>query len=109
MIIVAGGQDSIGTVLSSTEVYQYPGGEVWRAMADLPSPRTYLGGASLAGVFHILGGADRVTGYLDDILVYDISTSTFSLAGHLTTAHHYHAVTEVPWQAVADYCNNTTD
>ena len=104
-MIVAGGKDSSSSYLSSSEVYQYPGGAAWRAMADLPSPRAGLLGASLAGVFHLLGGADDKGIYLDDILAYDISTSTFRLAGHLTTTRYSLAMslTESIF-LTADYC-----
>ena len=104
---MAGGYDSSDTFLSSSEVYQYPGGEAWRAMVDLPSPRYALRSASLAGVFYLVGGEDG-HGF-DDILVYDISANTFILAGHLTTGRSEHAVAAVPWQAVAQYCHNTTE
>ena len=110
MLIVAGGSDSSGTFLSSSEVYQHPGGEAWTAISDLPSPRLGHRGASLAGVIYLLGGHDGSDdGELEDILVYDISTNTFRPAGQLTTGRSDHAVTAVPWLAVAQYCNNTTD
>ena len=105
---MAGGSDSFGTFLSSSEVYQYPGGEAWRAMADLPSPSSNLHGASLAGIFYLVVGDDGHDD-LDDILIYNIATGNFSLAGHLTNARAYHGVTAVPWQAVAHYWCNTTD
>ena len=107
MLIVAGGKDSSGNRLASSEVYQFPAGDVWKYTSDLPSPRTSLRGVSLANTVYFSGGYDDNSGELDDVLVYDISRDTFSLAGDLTTARYNHAVTEVPWQAVAQYCSTT--
>ena len=108
MLIVAGGLDSSGRLLASSEVYQYPAGEVWRAVADLPSPRWGASGASLAGLFYVVGGYDG-RGYLDDVVVYDNFTDTFTSAGQLTAPRYKHAVTEVPWRAVAHYCTAETN
>ena len=107
MIMVTGGSDSSGTYLASSEVYQFPAGDVWQAAADLPSPRLAPRGASLTNRLYVLGGYGD--DFLDDVLIYDVSTDTFSLAGHLTTDRYRHAGTEVPWQAVAQYCSTTAD
>ena len=103
MIIVAGGRDINLEYLASSEVYQYPDGVSWNSVTDLPSPRTDLRGASLGGTFVLVGGQygqDR----FDDVLSYEPISDSYTVIGHLTKARDYHGVTEVPWQAVAQYC-----
>ena len=112
MLIVAGGYDSRGRKVSSSEVYQYgQAGQRWRTMADLPSARTGSRGATLENLFYVFGGWEGGSGrrHLDDILVYNSSTNSFTMAGQLTTSRYDLAVTEVPWQAVAQYCHTPTE
>ena len=112
MLIVAGGYDSRGRPVSSSEVYQYglAGKQRWRTMADLPSARTASRGATLENSFYVFGGWERNgRKHLDDILVYNSSSNSFTMAGQLTTSRYNLAVTEVPWRAVAQYCATPTE
>ena len=107
MIIVAGGQDINDEYLASSEVYQYPDGLSWSSVANLPSPRTVLRGASLGGTFVLVGGFNNQVRF-DDVLSYEPISDSYTVIGHLTEARYYHGVTEVPWQAVAQYCSTGT-
>ena len=111
MIIVAEGFNQSPERLSSTEVLEYPSGRAWRAVADLPSPRSDLKGVTLANLFYLVGGYQYTDRFetLDDILVYNASSDTYATAGHLALERREHAVTKVPWRAVAEYCTTTTD
>ena len=107
MIIVTGGGGSSVPYLASTEVYAYPDGDVWTAVADLPSSRAYFSGVSRSDGFYVAGGRRGGT-EMDEVAFYDPLSNTFTIVGHLTTTYWTHAVTEVPWQAVAQYCSTTT-
>jgi hypothetical protein len=98
MLIVTGGYE----LLSSTEVMEHPEGS-WREAGPLPSARYALRGASLASVFHVSGGDDG-SNYLDEILVWDAVSETWSLAGHLATARFHHGITEVSLGALGGLC-----
>ena len=101
MIIITGGY--YGEYLASTEVMAHPAGS-WRDVAPLPSIRSGLRGATLAGVFHISGGYDADFNDLDEILAWDPVSETWSLAGHLTNARGWHGVTEVSIASMAGLC-----
>ena len=108
MIIVAGGRDINNEYLASSEVYQYPAGVSWSSVTDLPSPRYGLRCASLNGRFVLVGGEYDDQDRFDDVLSYEPISDSYTVIGHLTKARDSHGVTEVPWQAVAQYCSTGT-
>jgi hypothetical protein len=103
MLIVSGGWGGERFQMSS-EVMAHPSGS-WREAEPLPSVRFGAMGASLAGIFHVLGGDYNGGGnYTDEIIAWDPVAETWSLAGHLATARRWHGVTELSLADVAGLC-----
>merc|ERR1719285_54631 len=102
MLIVSGGQKS--GRLDSTEVLDYSLGTkgAWREVAPLPAPREGLSGASIDGVFHVLGGWGEY--YFSQILQFDPVTETWNQEGSCIYAGWNHGIAEVPQAAVEEYC-----
>lgn len=102
-----------GHELDSTEVMDYGKaggwGGVWREVGLLPSPRDSLRGATLAGIFHVTGGFGPFIKpeAMDEILAWDSVSETWAVAGQLSQARHRHAVTEVPLDALANFCSTS--
>ena len=117
VLLVTGGYTDEYQFLSSTEVISYPDGQAWREVGHLPSPRSGLRGASLAGVLHVTGGRDGnnfpnftftanpEVSSLDCVLAWDPVAETWSAAGKLDQAREYHAVTALPLAVVEEYCS----
>ena len=108
MLIVAGGYHV--DPLASTEVFDYSlgTGGSWREAGPLPSPRTGVRGASLQGVLHVSGGYDDNDDneFLDEIVAWDPVTETWAVVGQMQEARHYHGVTPVDLQTVAQFCTD---
>lgn len=81
-IVVTGGVDAAGRLLSSTEIFD---GASWTRGAPLPTPRQMLGGASDGTLMYAIGGASGTT---DSAAVeaYDPATDTWRTMGPLPQA-----------------------
>ena len=106
MLLVTGG--AYDDYLATTEVLPNtgPGADGWREAGLLPSPRSGLTAARVGEALLVTGGHDAFS-HMNDILTWDSSSESWSLAGRLDTARFYHGVTEVPLQVVADFCSGS--
>ena len=77
--------------LDSTELLSYPDGQAWTQGGKLVTPRERLSGASLAGVFHVLGR--------DGVFAWDPVARTWSKVGTMGEARKNHAIA-----TIQDYC-----
>jgi len=101
VLLITGG--FLGHYLSTTEVLSHPDGQAWREVGRLPSGRRGLVGASLGGVFHVTGGTNGVD--LDDVLAWDPVEETWSQTGKLDEPRSFHAITELPMEAIENFCS----
>ena len=58
MLIITGGQDNEGKMLSSTELFDTNNGQ-WYMCSDLPQPHTWLRSVIVDNVLYMLGGINR--------------------------------------------------
>ena len=101
MMLVTGGY-SPTRALDSTEVFDFTNGGQWRQTSPLPESRWGVRGASLGGVFHILGG-QRGT-LLTSVLAWDPVEETWQEVGELAVPASYRAVAEVPMSLGGPFC-----
>lgn len=73
-IIVTGGVNAAGELLSSTEIFD---GSSWKTVAPLPTPRQMLGAESDGKLVYALGGNDG-TADLATVETYDPATDTWT-------------------------------
>ena len=115
ILIVAGGtndREQFGGPLSSTEIMNFmdqSGG--WRQTTALPSARFALTGASLSGVFHVIGGSRKVNQYCDnntEILSWDSVGENWNLVGQTLLPRDEHAVTVVNLDDLKPLCIRPT-
>ena len=111
ILIVAGGDSDtnvLGEPLSSTEVMNFMDQSTgWRETTALPSPRFALAGATLSGVFHVIGGSRRVNHYCDnntEILSWDPVGENWNLVGQTLLPRDQHAVTVVNLDNLKPIC-----
>merc|ERR1711962_354143 len=105
-LIVAGGSDTNGDDLRTTEVMDLTDGGTWRKSNKLPERRYAGKGANLAGKFHITGGwVEDVNGESNDVLAWEPVTESWELVGHLINARSDHGVAEVDIELVELLCN----
>ena len=100
VLIVTGGHQSPWN-LDSTELLSYPDGQAWTYGGNLVSRQNRLKGASLAGVFHVMGGwADDTKTYHRRVFAWDPVAKTWSKVGSMVgEARKSHAIATIP-----DYC-----
>ena len=100
VLIVTGGFTHLLTI-DSTEILSYPDGQAWTQGGKLVTPRDRLRGASLAGVFHVMGGwyNFETTKYYDGVFAWDPVTKTWSKVGTMGEARNNHAIA-----TIQDYC-----
>ena len=58
MLIITGGQDNEGKMLSSTELFDTNNGQ-WYMCSDLPQPHTWLRSVIVDNVLYMLGGINK--------------------------------------------------
>jgi len=93
-LLVTGGSDGSGVdgFLSSTEIYVE---SAWSYIASLPSPaRIGLSAATLDNSVFVFGGYDPTQ--LDEILLYNPNTDSWTMAGKMSIPRAFHAVTVLP-------------
>ncbi len=78
-IIVAGGVDSEGRLLNTTEIFD---GNSWQLGAPIPTPRQMLGAASDGKLVYALGGTDG-TSDLATVETYDPAADTWTSLAEL--------------------------
>ena len=59
MLIITGGRDDTGKVLSSTHLFDSNNGQWWYICNDLPQPQYRLKSAIVDNILYLLGGADK--------------------------------------------------
>jgi len=101
MLIVAGGGRELP--LASTEVVEYPSDQSWRSVGQLPSPRWGLRSVSLGGTLLVTGGGDA-SSETDEVVAWDPVTEEWEVAAHLSSSRGNHAVAEVPFNLLANFC-----
>ena len=84
-------------------MFPYTGASSWREAGLLPSAREGLRAARVGDLLHVTGGGYGPSD-VDEILTWDSVSESWAVAGHLETARHSHAVTQVALALVAGYC-----
>jgi serine/threonine protein kinase/N-acetylneuraminic acid mutarotase len=74
LVIVTGGVDAAGKLVSTTEIYDGTG---WRLGAPMPTPRQLLGAASDGKLVYAVGGTNGTTD-LPTVEAYDPAADTWS-------------------------------
>jgi len=101
-LAVVGGE-SVQQELDSTEVMDYTNGGSWRTAGALPSTRYGLKAASIDGQLYVMGGNEKNTGAMDEILIWEaIPESWTALDQKLTVPRAYHAVAEVDLNTISN-------
>merc|ERR1711953_804024 len=105
-LIVAGGSDTNGDDLRTTEVMDLVDGGTWRKSGKLPE-RCYAGkGANLAGKFHITGGwLENLYGETSQVLAWDPIAESWEIVGNLINARSDHSVAEVDLAILGNLCS----
>ena len=80
-------------------------GQGWREAHPLPLPLANLGGASLGGMFHLVGGGDGTGARRAEIYSWDGTTEAWAATGRLAAPRFSAGVAEVPFSAVAEFCS----
>jgi len=97
-VLIAGGQNTSGTTLSSAEIYT-PSTASFAATGAMNSSRIYHSATSLAdGTVLIAGGFPNITGSnnaTNKAEVYTPSSRTFTLTGNMTVPRAYHSATMI--------------
>ena len=102
-LIVAGGISSSG-YLDHTETFPYSRGGSWSVSSPLPQERWALRGASLGGVFHVMGVGYPYPLAAQILLSWDPATKTWAVVGSMLEKRGFHAVTVMSASSVAPYC-----
>jgi len=103
VLLVTGGEDGFFTYLDSTEILSYPEGTGWRQAGALPSPSFGVRAANVDGVLHLTGGWSDA-GDSSLVFAWDPVSEVWNEVGKLSSVRSEHAVTEVPLQTIASYC-----
>jgi non-specific serine/threonine protein kinase len=85
-IIVTGGQDAQGNLMSTTEIFD---GTAWRLGADLPTPREHVGAATDGRFVYVAGGRLLPGGSAANVAAferYDPATDEWTMLPDLPTA-----------------------
>ena len=106
---MVGGQDTDGG-LSSTEMFKI-GDTKWTLLSStLPFPVSGIRGATVHNTLYITGGTRKTDGWIDvylfhnTILKFDLKTKRWTLAGRMKEDRNVHAVSEIDFTDVAEYC-----
>ena len=83
MLIITGGEDDEGKILSSTELFDSTNGQ-WYVSNDLPQPRLTLKSVIVDNILYLLGGFDKddfaspsvFTASLDTVSIHQLKWST---------------------------------
>ncbi len=78
------GWSCLGTPLDLVEEYD-PDTDIWKRVADLPSPRAALTAVEVDGKLYAIGGSGPPTGTLDEVVEYDPTTNIWRSRGSLPT------------------------
>lgn len=77
-----------GRNLAALEIYD-PGSDSWTSGADMPTARSGLSAATVAGLIHVAGGEDLSgSGTFDTHEVYDPGSGEWHVGASLTTPRH---------------------
>ena len=92
--------------LSTTELFPYnsPDASSWRDAGLLPSGRFGIRAAKVRDLLYVTGGLSE-SGYMDEVLVWDTASESWSVVDHMKTTRGHHSVTEVSLAVVVDYCS----
>ena len=114
-----GGGDGGGGTLSSTELL-LPSADSWTYSAALPSPRSYLRGATLnnkvvvtgtnSGKYYNslhndAGGFGQDYDFYNDILEFSAEEQIWKKVGSMTMKRISHATSVINYNSIEDYCN----
>lgn len=78
-IIVTGGVDAAGKLLTTTEIFD---GTAWTLGAPIPTPRQMAGGASDGKLVYVIGGSDGAAD-LAAVEIYDPAADTWTASSEL--------------------------
>ena len=94
--------------LDTTEVLPLtgPGAGAWREVGRLPSPRYNPRAAKIGNFLYVTGGIglDYKDLPIDEILIWDSVSESWTVVGHTKTASNEFQVAVVPAAVVAKYC-----
>ena len=76
MLIITGGVDDKGKILSSTELFDSNNGQ-WYKCSDLPQPHYWLQSVIVDNILYLLSGIDE--GYRDSTVVFTAPLDTLSI------------------------------
>jgi len=106
LIVTGGCVSGWGSLMDSTEVYDYSPGissGAWREAGVLPSARSYFNGITLNDIFHVTGGSS--TGSTNtEVLAWDPATEIWGKVGDMQQSRSRHAVTLVRYEDIQQYC-----
>merc|ERR1719323_463606 len=82
----------------------------WKEVTPMPSPKNGLRGASIGGIFHVVGGNSdySMQDFSKEIIAWDPVLESWKVAGHLNVGRVYAGVTEVPLLGVLQNCSAPT-
>ena len=100
MLIITGGKDDKGKILSSTELFDSNNGQ-WYKCSDLPQPHTSLQSVIVDNILYVLSGVDK--SYRDSNAVFTAPLDTLSTHQLKWNTHQY-----APWLATAPVSVNGT-
>jgi|SRR5208282_4080200 len=98
-VLVTGGVDASGNILSTAELYD-PASATFAPTGSMSNPRaghaaTLLQNGPLAGQVLITGGQDNTGNPLSSAEVYDPGSGTFSLTGEMSSPRLHHAASRL--------------
>ena len=100
MLIITGGVDDKGKILSSAELFDSNNGQ-WYKCSDLPQPHYWLQSVIVDNILYLLSGIDE--GYRDSTVVFTAPLNTLSTHQLKWNTHQ-----DTPWCASAPVSVNGT-